>query len=101
MGAQVFTSQKKLTKLAAPWPTARLAGTWNGFAGTPGFDDLKPVKKFTDRKVAISRTWQAIQTLAPAAAPEPTTKKRAKKAIRPAKDAKDAKPKAAPKDGAS
>jgi len=30
------------------------------------FDDLKPVRKFTDRKTAIARLWKAIQRLAPA-----------------------------------
>ena len=67
LGAQIFTSQKDLAKLAADWPTSRLVETWNGFAGMPGFDDLKPVKKFTDRPTAVNRIWQAIQKLAPAA----------------------------------
>ena len=67
LGAQAFTSQKELAKVTSEWPTARLVETWNGFAGSPGFDGLKPVKKFTDRKVAINRIWQAIQKLAPAA----------------------------------
>ena len=66
LGAQIFTSQKDLAKLAADWPTSRLVETWNGFAGMPGFDDLKPVKKFTDRLTATSRIWRAIQKLAPA-----------------------------------
>jgi len=29
------------------------------------FDDLKPVKKFTNRKAAVSRVWQAIARLSP------------------------------------
>ena len=29
------------------------------------FTDLKPVKKFTDRKTAVSRIWKAIQALTP------------------------------------
>jgi hypothetical protein len=118
LGAQMFASQKELAKLAAEWPTSRLVETWNGFAGTPGFDDLKPVKKFTDRKVAISRIWQAIQKLTPAAnggaqgAPEaaaattePTSKKKAARGargVRKAKTGKAAKPRAdaaAPRDG--
>ena len=66
LGAQIFTSQKDLAKLAADWPTSRLVETWNGFAGMPGFDDLKPVKKFTDRATAVNRIWQSIQKLAPA-----------------------------------
>lgn len=58
-----FSSQKELTKLSAEWPVSRLIEIWNGFAGVPPFGDLKPVKKFTDRKVAVARTWQAIQRL--------------------------------------
>jgi Protein of unknown function (DUF3489) len=65
-GVQTFTSQKELAQLAADWPVARLVNTWNGFAGAVPFDQLKPVKKFTDRNRAVNRIWQAIQKLAPA-----------------------------------
>jgi hypothetical protein len=65
-GAQPFTSQAELAKLTAEWPAARLAETWNGFAGVAPFGDLKPIKKFTDRKSAVVRIWQAVQKLAPA-----------------------------------
>ena len=58
-----FSSQKELAKLSAEWPVSRLIEIWNGFAGVPPFGELKPVKKFTDRKVAIGRIWQAIQRL--------------------------------------
>ena len=71
LGAQPFTSQKDLAKLTAEWPISRLAEAWNAFAGTPGFQELKPVKKFTDRKSAVARIWQAVQRLA--AAPEPAS----------------------------
>lgn len=64
-GAQAFASQQELTTLATAWPIARLIETWNGLAGVVPFDDLKPVKKFTDRRSAIRRFWQAIQKLAP------------------------------------
>jgi hypothetical protein len=37
--------------------------TWNSFAGVAPFDDLKPVKKFTSRKSAVARIWQAVQRL--------------------------------------
>ena len=67
LGAQLFTSQKDLAKLAAGWPGARLVEIWDSFAGVAPFDDLKPVNKFTDRKRATSRIWEAIQRLAPAA----------------------------------
>jgi len=62
-GAQSFASQKELAELAAAWPTGRLVEVWNGFAGVAPFGDLKPVKKFTDRKTAVTRIWQAIQKL--------------------------------------
>jgi hypothetical protein len=66
-GVQTFASQKELAKLAADWPVARLVATWNGFAGVVPFDHLKPVKRFTDRNIGVTRIWQAIQKLAPAA----------------------------------
>jgi hypothetical protein len=56
-------------KLAADWPASRLVETWNSFAGVAPFDDLKPVKKFTSRKLAVSRIWAAVQRLANAAEP--------------------------------
>ena len=58
--AVIFTSQEELGKLAAQWPTHRLVDIWNSL---PGFT---PVKKFTDRKTAITRIWKAIQSLQPA-----------------------------------
>ena len=67
-GFQPFASQQELARLAADWPTARLVETWNGFAGVAPFGELKPVQKFTDRKSAIHRIWQAIQKLAPSTA---------------------------------
>jgi len=65
-----FSSEKELAKLAANWPADRLVEIWNGFAGVPPFGDLKPVKKFTDRKTAVARIWKAVQALAPTAAPQ-------------------------------
>ena len=86
-----FASQKELAKVAAEWPISRLAETWNCFAGTPGFDDLKPVKKFENRTKATTRIWAAIQKLeaspAPQAAPKPAKKAKATKAAKPAPDA--------------
>ena len=67
-----FSSEKELGKLTADWPASRLVDTWNSFAGAAPFDDLKPVKKFTDRKAAVARIWKAIQRLTPAPAPEAT-----------------------------
>jgi hypothetical protein len=80
-----FSSEKELTKLAAAWPMARFAEVWNNFAEVPPFGDLKPVKKFTDRKSAITRIWRAIQALTPTPAPTaapaaPAPKQKATKA---------------------
>jgi len=63
-----FTSEKDLAKLSADWPMSRFADVWNEFAGVVPFDDLKPVKRFTDRKTAVARIWRAIQALTPAPA---------------------------------
>src|ERR1039457_4036890 len=59
----VFASQKELSKATTEWPISRLVEIWNSLAGTSGFDKLKPVKKFTDRKAATTRIWAAIQVL--------------------------------------
>ena len=66
---QSFASQQDLAKLAAAWPANRLVETWNSFAGVAPFDGLRPVKKFTNRKVAVARIWAAIQRLAADDAP--------------------------------
>jgi hypothetical protein len=93
-----FSTEKELLKLAANWPAERLVEIWNGFAGVPPFGDLKPVKKFTDRKTAVARIWKAVQALTPAAAPQaapvaPKQAKAAKEATRPA-DAREGSKKA-------
>ncbi len=63
-GQEQFASEKELAKLASNWPADRLVNIWNSFAGVAGFGaDLKPVKKFTDRKTAAARIWKAIQKL--------------------------------------
>jgi Protein of unknown function (DUF3489) len=86
-----FASQKELAKVAAEWPMKRLVEIWNSFAGAPPFGDLKPVKKYTDRKTAVTRIWTAIQKLeptpAPQTAPKPARKAKAAKAAKPAPDA--------------
>jgi hypothetical protein len=75
-----FSTEKDLAKLSAAWPIARFAEVWNVFAGVVPFGDLKPVKKFTDRKTAIARIWKAIQVLTPAPAQHaaPVAPKKAK-----------------------
>ncbi len=91
-GQDRFATEKEFAKISADWPINRLAEVWNGFAGAPPFGDLKPVKKFTDRKTAVGRIWKAIQALTPTPAPEaaPVAPKKAKAAKRAT--AKDAPP---------
>ena len=60
-----FTTEKELAKLAGDWPGSRLVEVWNSLAGVAPFTDLKPVKKFTNRKGAIARIWAAVQRLSP------------------------------------
>jgi hypothetical protein len=55
--AERFTTTEEFRQLAEKWPGERLVEVWNGIPG------LKPVKKFTDRKTALSRIWKAIQSL--------------------------------------
>ena len=99
-GEEQFSSEKEMAKLAANWPVERLVQIWNGFAGVAGpFADLKPVKKFTDRKTAVKRIWTAIQKLdggtpeetATAQETAATARKAAKGAPKKAKAAKAAK----------
>jgi len=103
-GQEHFATEKELAKLAANWPADRLVQVWNSFAGVAGFGgDLKPVKKFTDRKSAVARIWKAIQKLDAPAAPEtaaatetaPTAPKAAKGAPKKTKATKAARTKGA------
>jgi hypothetical protein len=68
--SQSFSNEKELANLTAEWPASRLVETWNSFAGVTPFDDLKAVKKFTSRKVAVTRILQAVQRLSPDVAPQ-------------------------------
>jgi len=43
---------------------SRLVETWNSFAGVTPFDELT-VKKFTNRKTAVTRIWDAVVRLSP------------------------------------
>ncbi len=67
---ETFATEKELAKLAADWPASRLVETWNSFAGVAPFDDLKPVRKFTSRKLAVARIWGAVRRLSPDVAPQ-------------------------------
>lgn len=96
--SQAFSNPKELAKLTTEWPANRLVDTWNSFAGVAPFDDLKPVKKFKDRKAAVARIWAAATRLSPGAAqpaePVAPAKEKAKKsptkAPKPAQAQKDA-----------
>src|SRR5258707_1202868 len=65
---QAFATEKELAKLSAEWPGSRLVDIWNSFAGVAPFTELKPVKKFTNRKAAVARIWAAVQRLSPESA---------------------------------
>jgi hypothetical protein len=56
-GTEQFTTEAELGKLAAGWEGARLIEIWNSLAG------VTPVRKFTNRKTAVSRIWKAIRSL--------------------------------------
>jgi len=66
--SQSFRNQKELATLTADWPASRLVETWNSFAGVTPFDDLKPVKKFTNHSVAVARIYKAVERLSPSVA---------------------------------
>jgi hypothetical protein len=70
--AEYFGSPQELAKLVASWPRTRPVEIWNSFAGVAPFTGLKPVKKFTDRKTAVARIWEAVQVL-PANVAKPAT----------------------------
>ena len=58
-----FATEAELSETTALWPASRLVDVWNGFAGAPRFAELKEVKRFTDRKSAVTRIWTAAQRL--------------------------------------
>ncbi len=98
-----FTSEKDLGKVLEMLNGDELVQLWNSFVGVTPFDDLKPVKKFTDRKTAVARIWKAVQRLdAPKAAKgAPISIEAAPKANRPGKKATPAKKAARAKQGAT
>jgi hypothetical protein len=61
--AEHFGTSQDLAKLVASWPRTRPVEIWNSFAGVAPFTTLKPVTKFTNRKVAVARIWEAVQVL--------------------------------------
>ena len=54
---QHFPARRNWPNSTGDWPVSRLVETWNSFAGVAPFDELKPVKKFTSRKAAVTRIW--------------------------------------------
>jgi hypothetical protein len=68
-----FTSQEELADATKDWPASRLVEVWNSFAGAPPFGDLKEVKRFTDRKSAVARIWNAAERLGEQIAIEATS----------------------------
>ena len=63
--AEYFGSAQELNKLAGSWPVIRLVDICNSFAGVAPFNDLKPIKKFTNREGAVTRIWEAVQRMLP------------------------------------
>lgn len=59
----IAATQKAFAKATENWTIARFVEVWNGFAGVPPFGKVQPVKKFTDRKTAVTRIWETIQIL--------------------------------------
>lgn len=58
---------------------------WNSFSGTPGFSELKAVKKFETRKIGVARIWKAIQRLAAVSSAMSAAKRTGKAAKKSAK----------------
>src|SRR3954453_19606212 len=56
----IVKTQKELAKATGQWSSSRLVEVWNQLPGA------QPVKKFTDRKTALTRIWNALQSLEPA-----------------------------------
>jgi hypothetical protein len=59
-----FDTESEFTGLATTWPASRLIEIWNNLP------DKTPVKKFENRETAISRIWNAIQSLPTARVPD-------------------------------
>ena len=54
-GGKSFVSKEGLENLVGEWPGKQLVEFWNQIPG------VKSVRKFTDRKTAIDRIWNALQ----------------------------------------
>jgi len=56
-GMERFQSARQFNDLAQAWSGSHFVRIWNQLPG------VNPVKKFTDRKTAVTRIWNAIQNL--------------------------------------
>ena len=56
---ETFGNLQELTALAEKWSAARLVEIWRSMPG------VQPVQRFTNRQVATTRIWKALQRLAP------------------------------------
>ena len=56
---ETFGNLQELTALAAKWSAARLVEIWRSIPG------VQPVRRFTNRQVATTRIWNALQRLEP------------------------------------
>ena len=79
---QTFSTPQELAALAENWPASRLIEIWNSLPG------VEPVRRFTSRRVATTRIWNAIQQLQPSGGteknvPAPKITKKAARAVRP------------------
>jgi len=78
LGTYQFGNRHEFEGTLADLPATALVNIWNDLAGTPGVEDLKPVRRFTDRKTALNRLWRALERLneqgAPPSAPASATK---------------------------
>ena len=57
--SETFSSVQELTALAEKWSAARLVEIWSSLPG------VQPVRRFTNRQVATTRIWKALQRLGP------------------------------------
>jgi hypothetical protein len=100
-----FATEAQLGQATALWPASRLVDVRNGLAGAPPFAELKEVKRFTDRKSAVTRIWNVAQRLGETLEEEMKIAEQdmlrarqemlsATKAAKPAKAARTAAPKA-------
>ena len=56
---ETFGNLQELTALAEKWSAARLVEIWSRLPG------VQPVRRFTNRQVATTRIWKALQRLGP------------------------------------